>query len=262
MPQPPQPPPPPGPAAAPPPASPVPGELPAAKVPDSHPLALALFALTFVSGLVDAVSYLGLGRVFTANMTGNVVIVGFAVAGAPGFSAVSSLVSLGAFLIGAVCAGRISRRFAEQPRMQWFRSMLVAETVFQILAALLAWAFGHGLTPLHAAPRNVLIAVLALAMGLRNGTVRKLGVPDLTTTVFTTTLTGLAADSRLGGGRGVRSRRRALAPLTLAAGAALGAYLTDHQALWWPLALVAVLVAAIALLYREPSARPSATQAA
>src|SRR5580704_12648879 len=52
----------------------------------SHPLVLSLATLTVVSGVVDAVSYFGLGHVFTANMTGNVVLIGFALAGAPGFS--------------------------------------------------------------------------------------------------------------------------------------------------------------------------------
>ncbi|QDN93424.1 DUF1275 domain-containing protein [Streptomyces sp. RLB3-6] len=57
-----------------------------------------------VSGLIDAVNYLGPGHVFTANMTGNVVIIGFAavgVPGVPGFSVLGSLVSLAAFLLGA-----------------------------------------------------------------------------------------------------------------------------------------------------------------
>jgi uncharacterized membrane protein YoaK (UPF0700 family) len=67
-----------------------------------------LTVLTVVSGLVDAVSYLGLGHVFTANMTGNVVLLGFAAAGAPGFSIPASLASLGSFLVGAACAGRLS----------------------------------------------------------------------------------------------------------------------------------------------------------
>jgi uncharacterized membrane protein YoaK (UPF0700 family) len=61
----------------------------------------ALLALTVVSGLVDAVSYLGLGHVFTANMTGNVVVLGFAAAGTPGFSVSATLTSLGVFLVGA-----------------------------------------------------------------------------------------------------------------------------------------------------------------
>src|ERR1022692_4313140 len=76
-----------------------------------------LLILTLVSGLVDAVSYLGLGRVFTANMTGNVVVLGFAAAGAPGFSAPASLTSLGAFLVGAVVAGRAARRITSRDRL-------------------------------------------------------------------------------------------------------------------------------------------------
>jgi len=71
----------------------------------SKTLLLSLTMLTVVSGLVDAVSYLGLGHVFTANMTGNVVLLGFAAAGAPGFSVAASLVSLGSFLVGAAAAG-------------------------------------------------------------------------------------------------------------------------------------------------------------
>src|ERR1700690_3175064 len=70
----------------------------------------ALLALTVVTGLVDAVSILRLGRVFVANMTGNVVFLGFAVARAPGFSLVASLVALAGFMIGALAGGRVARR--------------------------------------------------------------------------------------------------------------------------------------------------------
>lgn len=72
-----------------------------------EPLLPALMTATGVSGVIDAVSYLGLGHVFTANMTGNVVILGFAAAGTPGFSTLGSLVSLAAFLVGAGIAGRL-----------------------------------------------------------------------------------------------------------------------------------------------------------
>lgn len=68
-------------------------------------LVVVLLVLTVVSGLIDAVSYLGLGHVFTANMTGNVVVLGFAAAGAPGFSVPHTLVSLASFVVGAVAAG-------------------------------------------------------------------------------------------------------------------------------------------------------------
>jgi uncharacterized membrane protein YoaK (UPF0700 family) len=66
------------------------------------PLPVLLLLLSVVTGLVDAVSYLALGHVFVANMTGNVVFLGFALAGAPGLSAPASLAALAAFLLGAL----------------------------------------------------------------------------------------------------------------------------------------------------------------
>ena len=69
------------------------------------PLPELLLTLTLVTGLVDAVSILALGRVFVANMTGNVVFAGFAITGAPGFSLGASLFALGGFLVGAASAG-------------------------------------------------------------------------------------------------------------------------------------------------------------
>src|SRR5271154_1659253 len=69
------------------------------------PLQPLLFVLTMVTGLVDAVCYLGLGHVFVANMTGNVVFLGFAAAGAPDFSLPASLAAVAAFLIGALSGG-------------------------------------------------------------------------------------------------------------------------------------------------------------
>src|SRR3954452_20761151 len=74
---------------------------------DQRPLTRALLVLTFTTGLVDAVSYLGLGRVFTANMTGNVVLLGFGVAGSGGLPVVAPLVSLVSFLVGAGLVGGI-----------------------------------------------------------------------------------------------------------------------------------------------------------
>src|SRR4051812_49998417 len=64
-----------------------------------------MLVLTVLTGVVDAVSILSLGRVFVANMTGNVVFVGFALAGAPGFSLAASLSALGGFLVGAAIGG-------------------------------------------------------------------------------------------------------------------------------------------------------------
>src|SRR5580658_441740 len=76
--------------------------------PQHGPLPAVLLLLTALSGVVDAVSYLRLGHVFVANMTGNVVFLGFAAAGAAGSSAPGSLIALGAFFAGSIAGGRIA----------------------------------------------------------------------------------------------------------------------------------------------------------
>ncbi|MFF2851466.1 YoaK family protein [Streptomyces sp. NPDC058001] len=205
-------------------------------------LPLVLGALTVVSGLIDAVSYLGLGHVFTANMTGNVVVLGFAAAGAPGFSATHSLVSLGAFLVGSVVGGRCVLRFSEGSRRTWMRTVLACEAVLVGASAVIAYAAPDARGTVFA-----LIAVTAVAMGLRNATVRKLGVADMTTTVLTMALTGLAADSWLGGGKSIHTLRRAGSALALLAGALLGAWLVLNHGLGLPLLVAALIAAALAV---------------
>ena len=75
---------------------------------DQTHLVRALIGLTVVTGLVDAISFLGLGHIFTANMTGNIIFLGFAVSGAPGISAARSIAALCAFAAGSVCGGRLT----------------------------------------------------------------------------------------------------------------------------------------------------------
>src|ERR1700693_6134635 len=77
-----------------------------------HPLSRTLLVLTFTTGVVEAVSYLGIGHVFTANMTGNIVFLGFGIAGSGGLPVVAPLVSLAAFLAGAGAGGVLARRMA------------------------------------------------------------------------------------------------------------------------------------------------------
>jgi uncharacterized membrane protein YoaK (UPF0700 family) len=200
-------------------------------------LILSLGALTVVSGIVDAVSYLGLGHVFTANMTGNVVLVGFAAAGAPGFSVVASLTALASFALGAACGGRIIQRLSDQRRL--LLAAMSIEAALTITAAVIAGsvsAIGTGW------PRYVLIAVLAFTMGVRNAAVRNLGVRDMTTTVVTTTLTGLAADSTLGGGHNPNSVNRLISVTAMFVGALVGAALLLHGSPGWALALAAAIV--------------------
>ncbi|MFJ5228768.1 YoaK family protein [Kitasatospora sp. NPDC088391] len=225
---------PPSPSAS---ASPPPPSAAASDLPDSDPLVLALFGLTVVSGVVDAVSYLGLGHVFAANMTGNVVVVGFALAGAPGFSVLGSVVSLAAFLLGAALAGRLC-----PGRL---RTALVVEVVLHLAAAGTVFAAGTA-----GDVQYTVIGLLALAMGIRNATVRSLGVPDLTTTVLTMTLTGLAADAAAPGPRSPRLRRRLLSALTMLAGVVPGAVLVLHGQAAWALVAAAALTAAALAVHR------------
>lgn len=211
-----------------------------------------LTALTVVSGFVDAVSYLGLGHVFTANMTGNVVLLGFAAAGAPGFSIAASLASLGSFLVGAAAAGRVTLQVTS--RRQW---LLIAMAVEGLLAGAAA-----GVSAVHSgvvssgSGRYTIIAVLAFAMGVRNSTIRRLAVPDITTTVLTMTLTGLAADSSLAGGSNPKVARRTTAVAAMLIGAVSGAALYLHTGATWPLVVVAVTVLATGFVFAaSPSSR-------
>ncbi|MDX6684986.1 MAG: hypothetical protein QOF86_1114, partial [Baekduia sp.] len=178
------------------------------------------------------VSNLGLGHVFSANMTVNVVLLGFGVAGTGGLPVVSPLLAGIAFLAGAGAGGRLASRVARPLRVA-----LAIEIALIALACALAAAID--VQP-DRASGDTIVGLLAVAMGVRNATVRKLGVPDLTTTVLTMTLTGLAADSPAAGGTGTGSVRRAVAVSAMFAGAVAGALLVRSS-------LVLPLLAAAAL---------------
>lgn len=202
------------------------------------PLPALLLVLTFATGLVDAVSYLALGHVFVANMTGNVVFLGFAVGGAQDFSVPASLAALAAFLVGAVLGGYLGSKTSHH-RGRVLAFGITAEVLLVAAALVLATCVAD----LDAPPvRYGLVVLLALAMGLQNAVARRLAVPDLTTTVLTLTLTGLAADSTLVGGNNPRPARRLTATVTMLLGAAVGAFLVLQAG------VVAVLALTVGLL--------------
>jgi len=212
---------------------------------DQVSLLRALTVLTMVSGLVDAVCYLGLGRVFTANMTGNIVVLGFAAAGAPGFSVSGSLTSLAVFLAGAAFAGQLSLRVTSRSRllltaMLTEATLVCAAAVVAILASTVATGWG----------RYTAIGILAFAMGVRNAVIRHLAIRDMTTTVLTQTLTGLAADSSLAGGSNPRAGRRSAAVVAMLAGAVIGAALYLHTGPGLPLLVAAMVTAGTAIVFR------------
>jgi uncharacterized membrane protein YoaK (UPF0700 family) len=215
-------------------------------VPDSErfgPLPPLFVAMTLVTGLVDAFSYLVLGHVFVANMTGNVVFLGFAVAGAPGFSIAASLVALLAFGAGSVVGGRLIGRFGKH-RGRLLAAATTVQAAFLAIAVALALVTSN---PPRADFRYALIVVLGMAMGGQNATVRKLAVPDLTTTVLTMTVTGIGADSALGGGNGSKSGRRLIAIGAMFLGALIGALLVLHVRIVLPLAIGLAVTMLVAL---------------
>jgi uncharacterized membrane protein YoaK (UPF0700 family) len=214
------------------------------------PLPALLVALTVVTGLVDAVSYVALGHVFVANMTGNVVFLGFAVAGAAGLSVTASLASLAAFAAGALAGGRIGARLGAH-RGRHLRAVTAMAAALVALAVIVSASVGQ---PVPSAARYALIAPLALAMGAQNAMARRLAVPDLTTTVLTLTLTGIAADSRLAGGSGGHPARRLISVSAMLTGALVGALLVLHVDLVLPLAIAAALIASTALAAHRLSA--------
>jgi uncharacterized membrane protein YoaK (UPF0700 family) len=220
-----------------------------------HPLARALLVLTFTTGLVDAASFLGLGRVFTANMTGNIVFLGFGIAGSGGLPVLAPLISLGSFLLGSGAGGVLAERIGDRHREHVARALAIEVSLLAVAAALAA---AVDVRP-NAASGDVVIALLAFAMGVRNATVRRIGVPDLTTTVLTMTLTGVAADSPLAGGSGRGSARRIAAVLAMFSGALAGALLLKTS-----LVLPVVAAAGLALvtwLVYVPAARRGAGSA-
>ncbi|MBE1497241.1 uncharacterized membrane protein YoaK (UPF0700 family) [Amycolatopsis lexingtonensis] len=207
--------------------------------PEPRDLAPLLLALTVVTGVVDAVSFLGLGRVFVANMTGNVVFLGFAAAGETTLSVLASLTAVLAFLAGALAGGRLARAGDDHGAL---RRATAVQAGLIAVAVVLCATLGSGTR----ACSELLIVVLGLAMGLQNAAVRRIGAPDLTTTVLTMTLTGFAADSKAAGGTGSHPLRKVAAVAAMLAGAFAGGMLQLHVATWAALTLALVLVLAVA----------------
>jgi uncharacterized membrane protein YoaK (UPF0700 family) len=200
---------------------------------------LLMLALTFSTGVIDAVGYLGLDRVFTGNMTGNVVILGMALVGADDLPVLGPVLALMGFMAGAALGGRVLRvAGAGWTRRTTVLFALVALTMLVVAAVLFA------LDDFTEPVALTITTVLGAAMGVQAATARFIAVKDVTTVVVTSTITGLAADSVLGSGKGTgQSLRRFSAVLLILAGAAAGAAL-----LKWELGAGLVLSGVITLV--------------
>lgn len=224
---------------------------------DTLHLALML-ALTFSTGMIDAVGYLGLDRVFTGNMTGNVVILGMALTGADGLPVVGPIIALVLFMAGAATAGRVLRPI----KAGWSTR---TTTLFGVVGVILAGgAIASLLFPSERpdALNFVVTGALGYAMGMQAGAARHIAVKDVTTVVVTSTLVGLAFDSTLGKGGGQPWKRRAGAIVLILLGALVGALLLRlGLGAGMAVAALVVLVAAALGHLGQPKALASSTAA-
>ncbi|MBX7267621.1 DUF1275 domain-containing protein [Micromonospora sp. Llam7] len=199
-----------------------------------------LLVLTVGTGAIDGVSFLALGQVFAGNMTGNILLFGFGLAGVPGIPALNNAVALLAFAIGAVLAGRVTRDASGLARLS--RSGLT------VLAGgtTLTWALA-GLWTAAGAPHGPAMlgttGLLALVLGAQAAVARRIGVPGLSTVVVTSTLVSLCTDSRIAGGTSRGWPRRIGALVAMGSGALVAAILTTRVSGAAALLLAGVMLA-------------------
>lgn len=210
---------------------------------DRHAVA-ALLLLTVATGLADAISVLVLGGVFVANMTGNIVFLGFWFAAGSKIDLVAAVVSVAGFLAGAVLSGRYIRHVGSDLK-KWLVTTLATELVVLLALSVLA---GSGLVGHHDDTKLFLIAGLGLTFGMQNAMARRFGVQELSTTVLTSTVVGLGVDSRLAGGTGEREKLRVAVLAAMCGGAVIGATLA-RVAVAPVIALAAGMVAASMLIF-------------
>lgn len=206
-----------------------------------------------VSAATDAISYLGLGHVFPANMTGNTVLLGIGLATGDLGAATRSATALGAFLLGAAATGAA---VPDPVTRRAFLAVVAAETA--LLGGLCGSWIGLGAPAPAGTARYALVALAGLAMGTQSALVRSLNVP-VSTTYITGTWTALSAGIAARLRRS--SRKEAADPppshalqalvvtayLATAAGAALAYTTLDAVAAAIPVAVLLLLLAAAAL---------------
>jgi uncharacterized membrane protein YoaK (UPF0700 family) len=214
-------------------------------------LFLGIFLLIGVTGISDAVSFLGLGQVFTANMTGNVLLLGFAVGSKVArqtdhLKILYPIIALVFFVIGTVAGSAVIGRRGGAPRlMLGFALQFLALVAVTVLFGLCAGGSGSGLT---SAQHDLSIALLSLAMGCQFASVRRMQVPDTNTTVLTTMLGSLAVDAVVSGGAPDRAGRRIGAIATFFLGALTGAFLVSHGLVWGATGALVLFVIAVGVL--------------
>ena len=209
-----------------------------------------MLVLTFSTGVIDAVGYLGLDRVFTGNMTGNVVLLGMAFAGGSDLPVLRPALALVFFMVGAAIAGRLLRRAPEGWSGRTTTALAAVAGVMVALAVFTALVDVADDETLG----SITTSALGLVMGIQAATAKRLKVAEITTVVVTSTITGLASDSRIAGGKSPFWARRAAAIALILAGAVAGAAALKID-LWAGIALSAVLTCAVTIIGQMRSRR-------
>jgi uncharacterized membrane protein YoaK (UPF0700 family) len=202
----------------------------------------AMMALTFVTGIVDAVGYLALDRVFTGNMTGNIVILGMGIAGADGLPVLGPALALAGFTAGAFGAGLAlrHRQVTNSPSGWDDRITILLVAGVAVLTGLTVLADVTGGRP-DTALQIVMATAIAMVMGLQAVVARALAITDMTTVVVTSTLASLAGETWVRGGNGAAMNRRFGAIAVIFLGAVTGAILLKCNVAV-PLGLAAAIV--------------------
>jgi uncharacterized membrane protein YoaK (UPF0700 family) len=216
-----------------------------------------LVALTFSSGAIDALSFIALGKVFTAFMTGNVVFLGLIAAGAPGPDVVTVATALVTFGLGVFVATRLVG--AAQPAGVWPARV----TGVLGLVVLAQGAFAAGWIAVGGVPSDpmtdLLAGALALAMGLQSGAILSLGVKGVFTTAATATLMYLSRELAAESTPAERARHAGVI-LALLAGAVSGGLLLEHARTYAALLPLAVTVLVVAIAYDPLGSRDVAPE--
>lgn len=186
-----------------------------------------VYLLACVCGLVDVTCFVGLNGVFSAMMTGNILMFTIALAeGHPIELGLKYVRALGGFTIGIIIAARVMKACGSGNR-----SRKAFWLVWLLIGAAMALTF-WGTPETHPTLRDMLVNLLSMAMGAMTTIVRVHGVQDFATSLLTGTYTSLIAESPLAASKSDRWIRRLTSILLFIVSGAIGGYLAKIDPAW------------------------------
>lgn len=148
---------------------------------------IMLMLLASVAGCIDVMSYYRLGHVFTANMTGNTILLGLSIGEGKLSSSLHSLTALAGFFVGALLGAFI----VENKKKSWPFYITLSLAIESCIIAALAIIWLLQKKPISEAMLYTSILLSAIAMGIQSAAIRHLHIPGVVTTFITGTLTSI-----------------------------------------------------------------------